>query len=110
MRCLRYWSRGGDGMVDVGQVWTEARDKVTGLLGIVSTEMEGDGCDGSCLQIGVGARLASVPAGASRDVERLARRTTAARRGTRKVDDVDPELEQRVVMMQQGCVFATASC
>jgi arabinogalactan endo-1,4-beta-galactosidase len=97
-------------MVDVGQVWTEARNNVTELSRLVSTVMEGDGCDGGYLQAGVGARLASVPAGASRDVERLARRTTAARRGTRKVDDVDPELEQRVVMMQQGCMFATASC
>ena len=37
------------------------------------------------VQSGVGARLASVLTGASRGVERLARRTTAARRGTRMV-------------------------
>ena len=37
------------------------------------------------VQSGVGARLASVLTGASRGVERLARRTTTARRGTRMV-------------------------
>jgi hypothetical protein len=37
------------------------------------------------VQSGVGARLASVLTGASRGVERLARRMTAARRGTRMV-------------------------
>jgi hypothetical protein len=37
------------------------------------------------VQVGVAARLASVLTGASRGVERLARRTTAARRGTRTV-------------------------
>lgn len=84
MRRLRYLGRGGDRAVDSAQV--EAKGSRTGarVSVDVSLRMGFDGCDGEELTGGRWARvLQGVPAGACRGVERLARRTTAARRGTR---------------------------